>query len=234
MKKRMQRPLNSRVSTAVALCLGASLVTIICCARKPEQQSASKEASSAAESLNREAWRKTMEQTPMPNKKGCFSTEYPKTAWQEVPCTTPPSRPYPPRHGNRRADIVGNGSDFSAEVTDTISSATGSFDSVVGVTNESGNVNGNPPTVANTFSLQLNAKPFVTSLCSGSPNPSCLGWQQFVYSNSGFAFVQYWLLEYNTRAQRDGHRTHFPDQRIYIAIRTPQTALLFLSRRSRA
>ncbi len=52
--------------------------------------------------------------------------------------------------------------------------------------------------VPNTFSLQLNTKPFTTSLCSGSPNAGCQGWQQFVYSNSGYAFIQYWLIGYNT------------------------------------
>jgi hypothetical protein len=140
-----------------------------------------------------------MARTPMPNnKKVCFKAVYPKTQWQEVPCTAPPNRPYPPKHGHPRPDIVGNGTDFSAEAASPISWATGFFSSVTGVTNESGNVNGNPPAAANTFSLQLNTKPFATSLCSGSPNAGCEGWQQFVYSNSGFAFVQYWLLSYNT------------------------------------
>jgi hypothetical protein len=58
-------------------------------------------------------------------------------------------------------------------------------------------VNGTPPAVANAFSLQVNTKPFQTSVCSGAANPTqCQGWQQFVFSNSGFVFMQYWLLTY--------------------------------------
>src|SRR5260370_1132932 len=69
--------------------------------------------------------------------------------------------------------------------------------------------NPNPPPRPATFSLQLNANFFVTAACNGAANPSvCKGWQQFVYSN-GFvapngdvfdpaAFMQYWLIRYNT------------------------------------
>ena len=61
-----------------------------------------------------------------------------------------------------------------------------------------GYVNGSPPLVANTFSLQVNANFFTTLACSGSTTPSqCQGWQQFVYSNAGYAFMQYWLINYN-------------------------------------
>jgi hypothetical protein len=104
---------------------------------------------------------------------------------------------------------VGGNNDFSAEVTGAISSATGSFDSATGVTSETGTTFGpncsNPVNnVANTFSLQLNTKPFATSVCSGSPNPQCQGWQQFLYSNDGIAFVQYWLLKYNAACPAGG------------------------------
>jgi hypothetical protein len=80
-----------------------------------------------------------------------------------------------------------------------ISEAIGSFDSVTGVTSESGFVNGAAPLVADTFSLQLNTNFFTTSVCNGAATPSnCTGWQQFVYSNNtGTAFVQYWLIGYN-------------------------------------
>ena len=69
---------------------------------------------------------------------------------------------------------------------------------VTGVTSETGNVGGVPPAVANTYSLQLNTKPFTSSVCGPSPNPNCKGWQQFIYSNSVVAFIQYWLLRYDT------------------------------------
>ncbi|MGO9268318.1 MAG: hypothetical protein ACLQBA_26100, partial [Candidatus Binataceae bacterium] len=152
---------------------------------------------SPAQSMSQEAWRASMSRAPMPQK-GCFKATYPNTAWQQVPCTTAPPAPYPPARGPR-SDNVGNGNDFSAQVTGSISSAVGSFDSVTGVTSESGDVDGVAPPVANTFSLQLNANTFTTSVCDGAANPSdCSGWQQFVYSNAGFAFMQYWLLNWGT------------------------------------
>jgi hypothetical protein len=144
------------------------------------------------------AWRASMLRTPKP-KKGCFKATYPNTQWEEVPCTTAPQRPYPPARG-RRPDTVGNGTDNGARVSGSISSAEGSFDSVTGVTSETGTTysNGcsNPVSnVPNTFSLQLNTKPFNTSTCNGVAG--CQGWQQFVFSNGGSVFMQYWLLSYN-------------------------------------
>jgi streptogramin lyase len=51
--------------------------------------------------------------------------------------------------------------------------------------------------VANTFTLQLNVAPFTSPMCSASPNPSCQGWQQFIYeTSSNQVFIQYWLLSY--------------------------------------
>jgi hypothetical protein len=138
-----------------------------------------------------------MSRAPMP-KKGCFKATYPNTDWQSVPCKTAPLVPYPPARGPR-SDNVGNGDDYAAQVSGFISSAEGSFDSVTGVTSESGDVDGVAPPVANTFSLQLNANFFGTSVCDGAKTPSsCFGWQQFVYSNSGFAFMQYWLINWDT------------------------------------
>lgn len=150
------------------------------------------------------AWREKMRQTPIPNnKRACFTASFSasdpnKTEWNEVPCTTPPNYPYRFKRGFRQPNLVGNGTDYSAEVPNLITAATGSFSSVTGVTSESGDVGGNPPPVANTFTLQLNSKPFSTTLCNSSPNQLCQGWQQFVYSNAGVAFIQYWLLYYNT------------------------------------
>ena len=138
----------------------------------------------SAQSLK--AWREIMSRTPRP-KKGCFKSSYPSTEWQEIPCTTAPRRPYPAARGPRPA-IVGNGNDFSAQVVGRISSATGSFDSVTGVT-----IGGDP-----TFSLQLNTQFFNTSICDGAKDPSkCQGWQQFIYSSgSNVAFMQYWLIDF--------------------------------------
>jgi hypothetical protein len=90
-------------------------------------------------------------------------------------------------------------------VSGLISSAVGSFDSVGDVIGESGNVNGAPPAVANTFSLQLNTQYFTTSLCNEANNKSaCQGWQQFIYSNSGLVFMQYWLLNFGPSCPATG------------------------------
>jgi hypothetical protein len=126
-----------------------------------------------------------------PLKKGCFTSTYPSRQWQEVLCTTAPAHPYLPARGPR---VVGGGgnNDASAQVvTGTISQAVGSFDSVTGVTSESG------AGTANAFSLQLNTNTFTTPTCGNATDPKCTGWQQFVYSNSaGSAYIQYWLLDY--------------------------------------
>jgi len=151
---------------------------------------------------NLKDWHAGMRRIPLP-KKGCFTSAFPRTQWQEVQCTTAPARPYPPARGPRPA-TVGNGNDVVAQVTGHISTAVGSFDSVTGVTSENGYVGGNPPLVADTFSLQLNSSFFTTSTCNGAADPSaCLGWQQFVYSNSGQAFMQYWLINYATTCPPD-------------------------------
>jgi hypothetical protein len=93
---------------------------------------------------------------------------------------------------------VGNGNDVSAQVSGHISEAVGSFDSVTGVTSESGTGTFGGP---NAFTLQLNSNFFASPACSGAANPSnCLGWQQFVYANVSCphcAFIQYWLINYN-------------------------------------
>jgi len=163
-------------------------------AAQPEPPAASAQPPSAADL---EAWRKSMVATPRPTT-GCFTASYPDTQWQEVPCTTPPDRPYPPKSGTP-SETVGNGTDYSAEVTGSISEAEGSFDSVNGVTSEIDSQLG----TANTYSLQLNTQFFTTTTCSGAAKPQkCLGWEQFVFANSppaaGFAFSQYWLIDYAT------------------------------------
>jgi hypothetical protein len=79
-----------------------------------------------------------------------------------------------------------------------MSAAEGSFDSVTGVTSETGQERGSGGQVANTYTLQLNTNRFSTSVCSGSPNLGCRGWQQFVYSSySQVILIQYWLIRYN-------------------------------------
>ena len=97
-----------------------------------------------------------------------------------------PKRPYKPAEGPRPS-TVGNGNDYAAQVAGTISSARGSFDNATPLFS---------PILF--YSAQLNTNTFKTSLCDGAANPAtCLGWQQFVFSNvTHAAFMQYWLIDY--------------------------------------
>ncbi len=146
-------------------------------------------------------WREAMPHLPAP-KAGCFTSEYPNTEWQEVPCSTAPPIPMPPRRGPRPL-VVGAGNDISAQApTGFISTAIGSFDSVTGVTSVSSPIGNSGSPVANAYTLQLNTDFFASTTCSGADDPAqCSGWQQFVFANdgsSGVIFIQYWLLNYNT------------------------------------
>ena len=67
---------------------------------KPATATASRE-----DKLKFEVWRKAMARVPLPGR-GCFTSSYPRTEWREVPCTTPPARPYPPAR-DHRPDILG-------------------------------------------------------------------------------------------------------------------------------
>src|SRR5215469_17110569 len=142
-------------------------------------------------------WQQAIESAGLPGK-GCFTASFPRVEWRKTPCKAAPDLPYPPTRGIA-SQTVGNGVDYSAEVSGHLTSATGSFDFVTPGATETGQQNGVGPQVANTFSLQLNTKPFTSPECSGSPNPGCLGWQQFIYSTTyNQVFIQYWLLKYNT------------------------------------
>lgn len=201
MKERMHLLAKKQLAGSAALFAGVIILAIFGCVLNAQTpQSSQQPVTAAPDQVRAEvAWRESMRQIPIPNnKRDCFTASYPKTEWNEVPCTTPPNYPYRPRHGFRQFTVVGNGNDYSAEVPNLITGATGSFSGVTGVTSENGDVGGHPPPVANTFSLQLNSKFFLTTLCNSSPNQLCEGWQQFVYSNAGVAFIQYWLLSYNT------------------------------------
>jgi hypothetical protein len=152
------------------------------------------DAKSTTVAKDRSAWGKDMRRLRVP-RKGCFKGSYPRVEWRKVPCVKPPNLPYLPAEGPRPF-VVGNGTDFAARVPGTISAAEGSFDSVTGVTSETGPEGGTGPGVANVYTLQLNTSPFPTSVCSSDPN--CSGWQQYVYSSSAeVIFIQYWLLNYN-------------------------------------
>ena len=139
-----------------------------------------------------EAWRVSMSLTPLPGS-GCFKAAYPATEWRAVACVTAPLRPFGQPPSDSRALTVGNGADWSAKVSGLISTSAGSFNKVTGVKRIR-----DPQ--APIFSLQLNSNFFTTSVCNGAANPSqCLGWQQFVLSDPGYLFMQYWLINYGNR-----------------------------------
>jgi hypothetical protein len=156
-----------------------------------------------AKSEVRETWRKAMVKIPLP-KKGCFNAAYPALEWKEVPCSTaqpPLMRPRPEQSGGKPGpNNIGNGgtNDWAALSAGTITLTEGSFNSVTPGTTESG------AGTTDSFSLQLNSRPFTTSVCGAIVG--CQGWVQFVFANntpSPFCtciFVQYWLLSWGTTA----------------------------------
>jgi hypothetical protein len=160
------------------------------------------------------AWRESMMEMALP-KMGCFAATYPSTVWQEVKCTTAPNYPFIPRNPPRPL-TVGNGHDLSPQVPaglGFISTAIGSFENVNNVTSISGPVCSGSA-VTDAYSIQLNTNFFSSTACSGAANPaSCLGWEQFLFTNdgsSGVVFIQYWLISYNTTCPSGWNSYAFP------------------------
>ncbi len=147
---------------------------------------------------DKDAWYVAMLDTPKPGP-GCWKAEHPNMEWMEVECTERPPEPFLPK-GHPEAEEpapeeVGDGTDYSAQVSGSLSSVSGSFVNLDNVTSEY-NSGSNTP---NEFSLQLN-----TSFWTGSPacsGDNCQAWQQFVYSSNGSGggaiFIQYWLINYS-------------------------------------
>lgn len=159
----------------------------------------------------RAQWRQEIRHLSVPAK-GCYQASFPTLQWHAVTCAAAPTRPLKPEppsavHSSAVSSsaapspfAVGDGHDYSAQVTGLISSATGSFDDVSPDITEKGQVGGSGPLEANTFTLQLNTQFFSTPTCSGSSDPAqCQGWEQFVYeTDANMVFMQYWLLDYDT------------------------------------
>ena len=170
---------------------------------KPSSEAATNKSEpmlSAEDFRKQEEWRNSIALVPQP-KKGCFTAKFPSKEWQEIPCVPGPDYPMPPRKGVV-PEIVGNGNDVAAQApSGFISSAIGHFDILSNVTSESGQIAASGPLVADAYTLQINTDFFVSTACSGSPNSGCRGWEQFVFENNNVshrAFIQYWLIKYNT------------------------------------
>lgn len=143
-----------------------------------------------------DAWGASIAEVPVPHE-GCFTASYPDTAWTETACVEAPKKPFLPRHGWANwTGTVGDGNDYEAVVTGTMTSSTGSFPTISGLKTETGSGG------ANDYSLQLNSNFMSGSpACAGASVPAkCLDWEQFVYS-SGYTsgFMQYWLIYYDTK-----------------------------------
>jgi hypothetical protein len=126
--------------------------------------------------------------------------------WHATRCLVAPDVPLAPRLQTRGGpSTIGNGNDYSAQVTGKISQATGTFNNVSKNLTEKGQIGGTGPQVKNAFTLQLNTEFFSTSVCKGSGTPSmCEGWQQFIYAyhysgTTNLVFMQYWLLYWDTK-----------------------------------
>jgi hypothetical protein len=150
----------------------------------------------------RSSWRQSLMRLPHP-KTGCYASSFPRVEWKPVACTPPPPYPMPPARGPARHFVVGGGgsNDFAARPTGNVFSAEGSFASVSAGITESGLVNNTGSPVSDAYSLQLNTNTFTSPACAGSKNPDCKGWEQFLYANDNsyhLAYIQYWLIQYNT------------------------------------
>jgi hypothetical protein len=170
------------IRTAItAAVLGAALVPLTLAAQAADD----------AQALA--AWRVAIARTNA-SAAGCFQASYPSMRWNAVECTAAPVIPFIPRTG-RGSLTVGDGNDYAAEVTSgLISKTVGSFPKVTGVKSEEG-IGG-----ANSYSLQLNSNFMNTQTCKHAKNPAqCQDWEQFVYSSDYTeAFMQYWLINWNT------------------------------------
>jgi hypothetical protein len=125
---------------------------------------------------------------------GCFTVSLPSTVWTQIACSTA---------GNLRGRVIGNGSDYLANVAPhVISSAEGWFPQVVGLHSVRSKNSGPGWSGSNSYSLQLNSQFFATSSCGAIAH--CSGWVQFVYQNppgkrAGSLLIWDWLVSTNSR-----------------------------------
>src|SRR5580658_127240 len=145
-------------------------------------------------------WREAIAHTDNVLAAGCFEASYPSMQWNQVECVEAPDIPFIPRSGRGHSLTVGDLDDYAAEVTSgLISETVGSFPKVTGVTSEEG-IYG-----ANSYSLQLNSNYMQgNEACNGAKDPpECLAWLQYVYSSDFTeAFMQYWLINWDTTCPR--------------------------------
>lgn len=175
-------------------------------------------------------WQGAIANLPTPGH-GCFHASYPALQWQATSCLVAPDVPLAPRLPTRGGPVViGNGADYTAQVTGTLSKATGTFADVKSGITEKGQIDDTGRQVKNAFTLQLNSQFFADpSACSKAAVPAdCYGWQQFVYAfhysgDTNEVFMQYWLLYYDTTCPNDWD-TYSTDGYIFCYANSPATA----------
>ena len=174
-------------------------------------------------------WREAIAHMQAPKEGGCFTAHYPSLAWSKVACVTAPNIPYIPRTGSRGgAETVGDGDDFAIGTNTLISTGVGSFPSVTGLKSESG-ADG-----ANSYTLQMNSEFFNGPVCAGAKTPSqCLTWLQYVYSSGEqSAFMQYWLINWNTTCPSGWNSYSGDCYKNSAAVRVPREVITDLSKMS--
>ena len=157
--------------------------------------------SAASRPLTMVQWQAAIGQVPAVGF-GCFHASFPSLVWHTATCVAAPERPLAPASPSSKGapDTVGNGVDYSAQVSGLISKATGTFTNVSPKISEKGQIDASGPEEPNEFTLQLNTEFFTGSpACAKAGNPAnCLAWQQFVYeTDANIVFMQYWLIDYN-------------------------------------
>jgi len=165
-----------------------------------------------------QSWHEDITRMSTPSE-GCFQATFPSILWKQVSCSQvqPFSHPLPRRPdalsrfaqstgaGGGGTQTTGNGDDYAIETSTLISSATGTFPSVTGVTSEKSvgvaAFGGGGILGPNEYTLQVNSNYNKTTAACKS-HSGCTVWQQFLYSpdystkGKAAVFIQYWLLGY--------------------------------------
>ena len=197
------------IAVAVGALVGLTLLPATT-AQAASSPSAAPTSTGAAQNVSTKAHWQTAIARDTEHGSGCYQTSYPSLAWQPVTCVAAPKVLMEPRSFRGSATTthtapatVGDGTDYSAQVSGLISQATGTFTDVSSNISEEGTVDGSSSSSPNSFTLQINSQFFAGSpACSGSSDPAdCTAWEQFVYNydggGDGTLFMQYWVLNYN-------------------------------------
>jgi hypothetical protein len=162
-----------------------------------------------ADAQARQAWRESMVRSEV-TEKGCFTADYPSTAWVEVQCQ--PAVPRAALRPSKAAALVksvgapqtvgGAYGDYAIQGNALIQETIGNFPAVSGLTSESSVSTGDGGTLgSNDYTLQINSNKNSTTPPLGdcpARATNCWVWQQFVYATNfttGTAslYMEYWI-----------------------------------------